>query len=30
VERVIDMLEALETLPDLRQLMGLLGHKSAT
>ena len=28
VERVIDMVEALETLPDLRQLMVLLGHKS--
>ena len=28
IERVIGMVEALETLPDLRQLMGLLGHKS--
>jgi len=28
VERVIGMVEALETLPDLRQLMGILGHKS--
>lgn len=29
VERIIDMVEALETLPDLRQLMAVLGHKSA-
>jgi 2-methylcitrate dehydratase PrpD len=28
VERVITMVEALETLPDLRQLMVILGHKS--
>jgi len=28
VERVIGMVETLETLPDLRQLMGILGHKS--
>ena len=28
IERVIGMVEALETLPDLRQLMGILGHKS--
>jgi len=28
-ERLIGMLEALETLPDLRQLRELLGHKSA-
>jgi 2-methylcitrate dehydratase PrpD len=28
VERVIGMVESLETLPDLRQLMGILGHKS--
>jgi 2-methylcitrate dehydratase PrpD len=28
VERVIGMVEALETLADLRQLMGILGHKS--
>jgi hypothetical protein len=28
VERVIGMIEALETLPELRQLMGILGHKS--
>ena len=28
VERVIGMVEALETLPDLRQLMAILGHKS--
>jgi hypothetical protein len=29
VERVIGMVEALETFPDPRQLMGILGHKSA-
>jgi hypothetical protein len=29
VERLIGMLEALETLPDMRQLMELLGHKAA-
>ena len=28
VERIIGMVEALETLPDLRQLMVILGHKS--
>jgi 2-methylcitrate dehydratase PrpD len=28
VERIIGMVEALETLPDLRQLMGILGQKS--
>jgi 2-methylcitrate dehydratase PrpD len=28
IERVIGMVEGLETLPDLRQLMGILGHKS--
>jgi len=28
VERLIGMVEALETLPDLRQLMVILGHKS--
>jgi 2-methylcitrate dehydratase PrpD len=28
IERVIGMVETLETLPDLRQLMGILGHKS--
>ena len=28
IERVIRVVEALETLPDLRQLMGMLGHKS--
>ena len=27
-ERVIGMVETLETLTDLRQLMGILGHKS--
>jgi 2-methylcitrate dehydratase PrpD len=29
IERVISMVETLETLPDLRQLMAILGHKSA-
>jgi 2-methylcitrate dehydratase PrpD len=28
IERVIGMVEALETLPEVGQLMGLLGHKS--
>jgi len=28
IERVIGLVETLETLPDLRQLMGILGHKS--
>ena len=28
IERVISMVEALETLPDLRQLMAILGQKS--
>jgi 2-methylcitrate dehydratase PrpD len=28
IERVIGMVETLETLPDLRQLMVILGHKS--
>jgi 2-methylcitrate dehydratase PrpD len=28
IERVIGMVEGLESLPDLRQLMGILGHKS--
>jgi 2-methylcitrate dehydratase PrpD len=28
IARVIGMVEALETLPDLRQLMVILGHKS--
>ena len=28
VERIIGMVEELETLPDLRQLMVILGHKS--
>ena len=30
VERIIGMVEALETLPDLRQLMGILGQKSVS
>jgi 2-methylcitrate dehydratase PrpD len=29
IERVIGMIDTLETLPDLRPLMGILGHKSA-
>ena len=28
IERVIGMVEGLETLPDLGQLLGILGHKS--
>jgi hypothetical protein len=28
--RVIGMVETLETLPDVRQLMRLLGHKSVS
>jgi hypothetical protein len=28
IERVIGIVETLETLPDLRQLMEILGHKS--
>jgi 2-methylcitrate dehydratase PrpD len=29
IERVIGMVESLESLPDLRALMGVLGHRSA-
>jgi hypothetical protein len=28
IERVIGLVEALETLPDLGELMGILGYKS--